>query len=355
MASNKFIGYPEAVIYEQNPELTGKKNAVKKTLWGDSVELLTGSSQLYQEVKCRGVSGWTEKSLLQDNQILEINFIDVGQGDGVFVVTPKNENILIDAGAEDNMYNFLSWRFNLRDNPDLKIPIENLIITHSDLDHYGGFIKIINSQRFEIKNIFHNGIVERTGTDLFGKLKKINGENYITEVFETKSDAALLLNVESNRGSMKYPNMLYNAIGQNISRLDMLSKGSSVPGYGSNDEIFLKVLAPVPVVSTATGNKKWLKYFGNNTGKAKNGNSVVMMLNFGKVKILLGGDLNEFAERYLTIHYTGFDPLTVPQANKEEMLNKGRSVFACDVAKSCHHGSHYFLDDFLRSSILQQL
>lgn len=40
MGNIKFIVYPEATIYEQDPEQTGKKSVAKKALWGDWVEVL---------------------------------------------------------------------------------------------------------------------------------------------------------------------------------------------------------------------------------------------------------------------------------------------------------------------------
>jgi beta-lactamase superfamily II metal-dependent hydrolase len=347
MADIKFIGYPEATLFDKNPEQPGKKKVLKKVLWGDLVELKSGNSLTYQEVKCRGASGWIAKNELQEERLLEVNFIDVGQGDGVFIVTPDDKNILIDSGAGDNMYNFLSWRFNLRYNNDV-IPIENIIITHSDLDHYGGFRYLINSKRFKINNMFHNGIMERTGKDKLGKIDKIDNEKYITEVFETKSDVLKLIEITSNRGTMTYPNMLFSATESGIDKLDLLDKGSYIPGYAASDKICFEILGPVPVLSAKTDNRKWLKFFDNDEGKAKNGNSVVMMLKFGNIKIFIGGDLNEFSERYLSEHYTGFDPLTTIGAARNVMVEKGRSVFGCDVAKSCHHGSHHFLDDFLK-------
>ena len=63
--------------------------------------------------------------------------------------------------------------------------------------------------------------------------------------------------------------------------------------------------------------------------------------------MLLTGDLNSASERRLLEHYTGFDPAEVDEAGRAQMIELARSVFASDAAKSCHHGSADFLDEFL--------
>ena len=75
-------------------------------------------------------TGWMRKGDLQPSQLLEINFVDIGQGDGAFLVTPDDCFDLIDAGEGDNMQRFLSWRFNLRSQPDRVITIRKAIISH---------------------------------------------------------------------------------------------------------------------------------------------------------------------------------------------------------------------------------
>ena len=67
---------------------------------------------------------------------LKIYFVDVGQGDGTFIVTPKNKTILIDGGGS------LTDEFDVGDK--ILIPylldrgyttIDYIIISHFDQDH----------------------------------------------------------------------------------------------------------------------------------------------------------------------------------------------------------------------------
>lgn len=341
MSKIRFIAYPEATIYE---EATYKSKKVKKLLWGDWATLLNKQSGNYIKIKCRNAVGWIHKNKLQINRILEVNFIDVGQGDGCFIVTPNDEFILIDAGVSDNMYRFLRWRFNLSRNRTT-IPIKHLIISHPDIDHYKGFAPIVDSPRFKIENIYHNGIVERTGANILGP-RTPEGE-YLTDILDTHDKLKNLVNQKSIRGGKLYPNLLYRAIfKENVKNVQMLQVGDEIPGYGKNDNVYFEILGPVPKQDAESNNQKWLKYF-NNDGETKNGHSVVFKLKYDKVKIFLGGDLNDASEEFLAKHYTGFNPYEVNENERKQMIEKGREVFMADVAKSCHHGSHKFIDDFL--------
>lgn len=79
----------------------------------------------------------------------------------------------------------------------------------------------------------------------------------------------------------------------------------------------------------------------------KNGHSVVLRLRYNELDFLLGGDLNAAAQRYLLAHYTGFDPDNVDAIERARMIEEGRKIFEAHAAKSCHHGSGHFIDEFL--------
>lgn len=55
-------------------------------------------SKTYVKVKCRGDQGWLELDEITDERALEVNFVDIGQGDGCHIVTPDDDVLLIDAG-----------------------------------------------------------------------------------------------------------------------------------------------------------------------------------------------------------------------------------------------------------------
>jgi len=87
----------------------------------------------------------------QKNDNLEVSFIDVGQGDGIFIKTPDKHQIIIDFGSVQGMNDLnklIPW-WNKK--------IDLIIITHPHDDHIIGLIQIIKN--YKIKNILYTGIV----------------------------------------------------------------------------------------------------------------------------------------------------------------------------------------------------
>ena len=78
---------------------------------------------------------------------LRVNYIDVGQGDSIFIQLPNNETMLIDAGEaykSDNVINYLN-------NLGIK-KIDYVVGTHPHTDHIGGLEEVINT--FDVGAIY---------------------------------------------------------------------------------------------------------------------------------------------------------------------------------------------------------
>lgn len=67
---------------------TVKLNDWTWLLWGDRVRVLQSDGDRVR-VSARGGIGWIDADKLGGEPLLEVYFIDVGQGDGILVVTPK--------------------------------------------------------------------------------------------------------------------------------------------------------------------------------------------------------------------------------------------------------------------------
>jgi beta-lactamase superfamily II metal-dependent hydrolase len=336
-----FAGYPAPFVYEK----PGGKTKIEQTIWGDYIGLKPEEDGDWRKVRARGRDGWMRKSEIQADRLLEINFIDVGQGDGCFIVTPEDERLLIDAGEGDNMLRFLFWRFNLARNRNWEIDFKVGIISHPDSDHYYGFTHLLKSGNFHFDALYHNGLVERVGQDLLGPTKKVSGVTYQTDVVETDADLRVIIDDPTKVGAKWYPNLLKTAVdGDHADEVRMLSvEDSFVPGYEDDKDLSIEVLAPVPE-QIDTG--RALRRLGND-GETKNGHSVVLRMRYKDIDFLLGGDLNDVAQRYLLGHYTGLDPTKVDAIKRQEMIAEGRKVFEAHAAKACHHGSGHFIDEFL--------
>ena len=378
-----YAAYPSVKLYKvlTDPE-TGAKSLkfVNELIFGDrivpSILKRTGdysrvevNGEEYIRVSSRRCSGVIKESQLLADPVLEVNFIDVGQGDGCHVVTPDDKHFIIDAGQANNMFRFLKWRFNLAESQNLP-PTMSVVISHSDTDHYLGFEEVLPpheglSQQLSFDKIYHNGMVEAAGTavsslgtvlDLAKQGYEFN--KYITDLCDTDEDYKA--RVESLRGLKK------GGIGKYISTLELapdapkiaLRKGSA-PIY---DDCGVKIEVMGPVAEQIDG-KDALPYFGS-TGETKNGHSVILKLTMGHLKILLGGDLNTKSEYYLIKKYTGIDIKAIRaelkkkklsaekraalEAQLEEAIVKAREFLQVDIAKSCHHGSADFSIDFLK-------
>lgn len=82
--------------------------------------------------------------------LFQVHFIDVGQGDSIFIETPKGKKILVDAGPHyqnddpRNPFYYLKEKFK----PTKTFDIDLAIITHPHADHYGG-LKYLCQQKDE--------------------------------------------------------------------------------------------------------------------------------------------------------------------------------------------------------------
>jgi beta-lactamase superfamily II metal-dependent hydrolase len=343
-AAERFVSAWTDTVLRKEPNKRSK--GLTQCLWGDWVGVRDLQEQGgWLKVHTRQRDGWLQADELTEERLLEVNFVDIGQGDGTFIVLPNDKDIIVDAGAGDNMYRFLSWRFNIRAHPDSR-EIEAAIITHPDIDHYGGFQRLFKEKKFTFNTVFHNGIVEREKEkeapkiEALGPTKLHNGRLYLTGLVGKMDELSALLDQEGKVGKKKYPKLLLTARdGHRVKDIRMLAAGQEVfptmELYGK--QLSMKALAPV---TEKIGKLPVLRCFGKepdqktsgDPGKTKNGHSVVTVLQYDQVRILLGGDLNIPADMFLLDHYKG-----------------SPKVFQVDVAKACHHGSADFSTEFLDS------
>jgi len=348
----RYAGFPTAVVYKQPATQPGKTvgtTPVQQLLWGDWLQVKSQGANGWVEVNARGEDGFLHESAMQAERLLEVTFVDIGQGDGAIVTMPDDRQVLIDAGEADNMYRFLRWRFGRFVQ---KLKLDAAVLTHSDMDHYKGLRPLVDEPQIEIGTLYHNGLVERVtadDNDMLGTRITQGGTKFVSGLIATHAQAQALLSDPAKRGSKLYPNLLWDALQSGrVGAIRSLAVGDGhVPGYGpgSPGEVELKVLGPVPEVVNGAPAMRW---FGD-VGKTKNGHSVSLMAVYRNVSIFLGGDLNIPSERHLLAHHTGLDPEPSPGDEEEALIVAARRVFQCDVAKSCHHGSADFDDLFLRA------
>ncbi|MFA5184441.1 MAG: MBL fold metallo-hydrolase [Patescibacteria group bacterium] len=110
-----------------------KKN-IKKYLviFGSAAVILVGALHIYNEP-----------------QYLEIDFLDVGQGDASLIKTPGGQVILIDGGPDNRILRRLGESL-----PFYERRIDYVVLSHYHEDHLTGLIEIL--KRYKVKNLIYS-------------------------------------------------------------------------------------------------------------------------------------------------------------------------------------------------------
>lgn len=305
-------------------------HVINKIQLGTYVAITDESGDFYK-VTTAGPNGWMRRADLCENMGLKIFFLDVGQGDGALIEV-GDLKILVDAGQGINMYSYLTkWQYTYLLKASKQVHIDYLFISHFDRDHFKGFIKIINDKRFSFGSVYFPGILKfaeknnpyNTG---LGQTVKSNGITYL----QTKTDDLLsITNTDLyNRDVKKFVVALKNAKAEGRIKKSKRLKAGDIPVSKTIEEkkFSVEVLAPI----SEKINKRHSFVYWENESKTINGHSLVLKLGFDQRSVLLGGDLNSNAENYLIKKYGNKNP------------------FMVDVAKSCHHGSSDFTEQFMQ-------
>jgi competence protein ComEC len=106
-----------------------------------------------------------------DSKYLKVVFLDVGQGDAIYIEAPNGKQMLIDGGPDATLLSSLSKVMPFADRS-----LDMIVATHADMDHIGGFPVLLDN--YKVKSILENGAT--SDTKIFSSLedkilkKKIN-------------------------------------------------------------------------------------------------------------------------------------------------------------------------------------
>jgi hypothetical protein len=331
--------------YTAQLELDGGEKVA--LLWGDYVQVIERAGATCK-VRARGLTGTIPSNRLTGDALLEIYFVDVGQGDGVLVRTPDGRHMIIDGGLPrsnqltgKNAADFVDWKFFF-DYGDPVIRLDALVASHSDADHYGGLWDLVrlddaaDDRELDVLSVgvdafYHPGLSRwetRTGgahphRDDLGP----NDGAWFLRLLDDRADAeAAIVNGAADELGGDWRDFikdLLRRIRPQVVRLgverETLQSGGALPrmwtGAGGCD---VSVLAPVTV---RRDGKPALKDLGD-TAQNTNGHSVCLRLDYGHARIVLTGDLNSASMGWLM-----------------ESYGDRVSAFACDAVNACHHGS----------------
>ncbi len=197
---------------------------------------------------------------------IKITFLDIGQGDASFIEWADGTQMLIDCAIDARILEALGRVMAPMDHT-----IDYLVVSHPDQDHYGGCVDIL--KRFDVKHIVYNAY--KKNSKYFPVFMQVieaevkNGAQY----HEIQKEETW--NIASSTLHFLYPD---------------------IPN--DNNPLILKSKKTDP---------------SNNT-------SILMILQYGKEKIMFTGDAEFEEENYLMKKYSASD-------------------LDIDVLKLAHHGS----------------
>jgi len=100
---------------------------------------------------------WSVVFSLTPDNILEVVFFDVGQGDSIFIETPSKRQVLIDGGPDKSVLEKLNSEMPFYDRR-----IDLIILTHPDADHLTGLIEVL--EYYQVGHILTSGFEKNTAT-----------------------------------------------------------------------------------------------------------------------------------------------------------------------------------------------
>ena len=87
--------------------------------------------------------------------ILTVAFLDVGQGDAIFIESPTGKQIILDGGPDGSVLSRIGTLMPFYDRS-----IDMLIVSNPDKDHFAGFIDVLKN--YQVENIIEPGTIPNT-------------------------------------------------------------------------------------------------------------------------------------------------------------------------------------------------
>lgn len=158
----------------------------------------------------------------KSKKYLRVVFLDVGQGDSIFIEAPNKKQILIDGGPDAKVLAQLSKVMPFYDRT-----IDLVIATHNDADHIGGLPLVFDY--YKISNFIGNGASSSSSN--YKVLKQKIDNNKVDEIV-AKKGTKIVLDKENNIYlDILFPNM-------DIAKMDS-NDGSIVSRLVYNEDTFL--------------------------------------------------------------------------------------------------------------------
>jgi competence protein ComEC len=218
----------------------------------------------------------------QHTNLLKVAFLDIGQGDSIYIEAPNGKQMLIDGGPNSVVLSRLSKVMPFADRS-----IDIVLATHDDSDHIGGLPSVLSN--YKVGYVVENGATSNTSTykDLESKITKggvkkliarrgmkfvLDQEKniYFQVLFPDRDVQEMDSNDGSIVGKLVYGNESFMLTGDATKYTELLIKHNEDPttlhsqvlklghhgSHTSSSELWLEVVAPdVAVISAGLHNR----------------------------------------------------------------------------------------------------
>jgi|GEM_PF-2024909 len=245
-----------------------------------------------------------------NGELLKVHFIDVYQGDAIFVEFPDGTNMLIDAGENssvktDMLLTYLNSALDQDVNgvlSDSEKVIDRLMLTHTDSDHVGGMDNVLDA--YTINKIYMPKIgLPLEPENAGGTAKAAQLGTISTVVYKTFYEKAIAETAEGG-GSAE---IIFNV---GIYSIANATAGYTMDVYCQSEEYYSNIC-------------------NNSDGEDKNNMSPIAILSFGGRQVCLTGDAS----------WTQGSANCIPAELNFMALAAERVNKDVDVLKAGHHGS----------------
>jgi len=213
------------------------------------------------------------KNKAESEDLLNVHFIDVGQGDCSFIELPNGENMLIDAGEKTESDKVIKY---IKQQGAEKIDF--LIGTHPHSDHIGGLVQVINE--FEIGKMYmpKAGNSTKTFENLLDQIEENNVDVYTARAgvllyedekikiqilapvfsdYESLNDYSVVIRIDYGETSFLFmgdaEELSENEIKEDVN-CDVLKVGHHGSSYSTSDTFLNKVNPKYAVIQVGDNN-----------------------------------------------------------------------------------------------------
>lgn len=239
---------------------------------------------------------WFRGPMPESGQLV-VHYIDVGQGDCIYIAFPDGTDMLIDCGSQGGSSKYQTSAISdLKElNPDGKI--DRVMATHSDTDHISYLDEVLSE--FQVGNVYMPNIRPKLG-------KSVEIKNEVVAVDSLDASKLKKFTDKDTIDTERYTEFFIAALSEpncnitlNIGKYEIRGQDYTFTFYCLSQE-------------------EWDRRHLNN-GEQINAVSPIGILEYAGRRLVFTGDSNESNEEYYCETYPYVD---------------------CDVLKVAHHGSN---------------